>query len=72
MLARSAEALRILAVLLTPFIPAAAARIRAQLGLADRPVRLDETREWEYIPLGTRVRKGPVLFQKVDAHAEQP
>jgi len=69
---RGAEALRILAVLLSPFIPSTAKRILEQLGIPDCPVRLENARRSEYIGVGTRVNKGPVLFQKIDANAEQP
>jgi methionyl-tRNA synthetase len=68
---RSAEALRIVAVLLSPFIPSTARRLLEQLGIPDCPVRLENAREWEYIKQGTRVQKGPVLFQKIDVNAEQ-
>jgi methionyl-tRNA synthetase len=67
---RSAEALRILAILLSPFIPRAARSILEQLGIPETPLRLEIAREWEYIRLETRVRKGPVLFQKIDVNAE--
>jgi len=69
---RSAEALRIIAVLLSPFVPSTARRILEQLGIPDCPVRLENARAAEYIGVGTRVNKGPVLFQKIDANAEQP
>jgi methionyl-tRNA synthetase len=69
---RSAEALRILAILLTPFIPSTAKRILEQLGVPDCPLRLENARTWEYIKPGTRVQKGPVLFQKIDPNVEQP
>ncbi|HEV3027567.1 MAG TPA: methionine--tRNA ligase [Planctomycetota bacterium] len=68
----AAEALRILAVLLSPFIPSTSRRILEQLGIPDCPVRLENARLTEYIGVGTRVNKGPVLFQKIDANAEQP
>ena len=67
-----AEALRILAVLLSPFIPLSSGRILEQLGIPDCPVRLENARLPEYIGVGTRVNKGPVLFQKIDTNAEQP
>jgi len=67
---RSAEALRILAILLSPFIPRAARGILEQLGIPECPLRLEVAREWEYIKGETRVRKGPVLFQKIDVNAE--
>jgi methionyl-tRNA synthetase len=69
---RSAEALRIIAVLLSPFVPSTARRILEQLGIPDCPVLLENARAAEYIGLGTRVNKGPVLFQKIDANGEQP
>ncbi len=69
---RSAEALRILAILLSPFIPPASRRILEQLGIPETPLTFAAATEWERIPEGTRVNKGAVLFQKVDPNAEQP
>ncbi len=68
---QSAEALRVLAVLLSPFIPSTTQRILEQLGIPDAPVRLANAREWDYIRVGVKVQKGPVLFQKIDVDAEQ-
>ena len=69
---QSAEALRIIAVLLSPFVPGTSKRILEQLGIPDTPLQLANARTWEYIKTGTRVQKGSVLFQKIDANAEQP
>jgi methionyl-tRNA synthetase len=69
---QSAEALRIIAVLLSPFVPSTSKRILEQLGIPTCPVSLENARTWEYIRSGTRVQKGSVLFQKIDANAEQP
>jgi methionyl-tRNA synthetase len=55
-----AESLRLLAVLLSPIIPASAARISAQLGLADAPLLA----AWSELSVGARVTQGPVLFPK--------
>jgi methionyl-tRNA synthetase len=68
---QSAEALRILAVLLAPFMPSTARKIFEQLGIPEVPVRLENARSWDYIRVGTRVQKGPVLFQKIDVKTEQ-
>jgi methionyl-tRNA synthetase len=68
---QSAEALRTLAVLLSPFIPSTTGRILEQLGIPETPLRLENAREWDYIKAGTGVKKGPVLFQKIDVEAEQ-
>jgi methionyl-tRNA synthetase len=59
-----AESLRLLAVLLLPIIPTAAAQILAQLGLAaDAPLLAT----WGAFPVGARVAPGPVLFPKNEA-----
>jgi methionyl-tRNA synthetase len=67
---RSAEALRVLAILLSPFIPSTARRILEQLGIPDTPITLANAAETDYIRVGTRVNKRPVLFQKIDVNAE--
>jgi methionyl-tRNA synthetase len=67
---QAAEALRIIAVLLSPFVPSTSRRILEQLGIPDCPVSLENAKTWEYIKVGTRVQKGPVLFQKIDLDAE--
>ncbi len=69
---QSAEALRIIAVLLSPFVPSTSRKILEQLGIPDCPVSLENAKTWEYIKVGTRVQKGPVLFLKIDPNAEQP
>lgn len=68
---RSAEALRTLAVLLSPFVPGTARRILQQLGIPEAPLRLELAKQPEYIRMGTRVQKGPVLFRKIDVNAAQ-
>jgi methionyl-tRNA synthetase len=65
---QSAEALRILAILLSPFIPSTSRKILDQLAIPDAK----NVRQWGSLEPGTTVREGPVLFQKVDLHAEQP
>ena len=66
-LLRAAEAMRVLAILLHPFIPTASAGILEQIGCPDTPIRLEVAKTPDYIKMGTRIRKGEVLFQKVDA-----
>jgi methionyl-tRNA synthetase len=56
------EVLRLAAVFCQPFIPAAAERIAAQLGLADD--WRGESQAWGGYAPGTRVRPGPALFPK--------
>ncbi|OGK82117.1 MAG: methionine--tRNA ligase [Candidatus Rokubacteria bacterium GWC2_70_16] len=57
------ESLRCLGILLDPFLPAAAGKIRAALG-APAP-RLDDL-QWGRLAAGTRVQKAPGLFPRVE------
>ncbi|MHC4607457.1 MAG: methionine--tRNA ligase [Planctomycetota bacterium] len=67
-LGNAAEALRILAILLAPFLPASADRMWEQLGLEGKATeaRLDDARAWDYIKAGTPVTKGKPLFPRIE------
>ena len=73
------EAIRILATLLSPFIPTTSTKIWEQMGLnpADMQtqknidsiktsVTLDTAKRWDYIKTGTKVKKGEPLFPRID------
>jgi methionyl-tRNA synthetase len=66
----AAETLRILAVLISPAMPQAAARLWSQLGLeGDRPLgeqRLPDAAGWGGLPPGTQTAKGSSLFPRLD------
>jgi len=65
----SAEALRIVAALAHPVIPASTAKIWAQLGLDDIS-QFDLTRlRWGQLPLGTKVREVQAVFPRADKSA---
>ncbi len=59
-----AESLRCLGILLHPFLPAAAAKIRAGLGQTGEPRLADA--EWGRLAPGTRVEKVSGLFPRVE------
>ena len=63
-----AETLRLLAILLQPVIPTAAARMWEQLGLPDSvdAQHLPAALEWGGFPEGTRVSKGDPLFPRLE------
>jgi methionyl-tRNA synthetase len=63
----SAEALRILSVILSPILPRTADRIGEQLGIGplEHP-RIESIQSWGGIPGGTRVQKAPPLFPKIE------
>jgi methionyl-tRNA synthetase len=69
-----AEALRIIATLLSPVIPTTAGKMWDQLGLgAAKPlaeVRLDSARQWGYIDSNAPLGKPEPLFPRIDAAAE--
>jgi methionyl-tRNA synthetase len=62
----SAEVLRIMAILLSPVMPRACARLWEQLGLSEK---LNDQRigdaVWGRMPPGTRVTKGDALFPRI-------
>jgi methionyl-tRNA synthetase len=66
----AAETLRILAVLIVPVMPEAAARLWSQLGLDEAsPLgeqRLPGAAAWGGLVPGTRTAKGPSLFPRLD------
>ena len=65
-----AETLRFSGLLLSPFVPETAKRIWDQLGLdADPALGLIDSFEWGALRPGEPVRKGPVLFPRIDMEA---
>jgi len=65
----SAEVLRILAVLILPIMPGAAARLWEQLGIAEplEVQRLPGAARWGGLAPGTRTTKGGALFPRLDS-----
>ncbi|MDP9242119.1 MAG: methionine--tRNA ligase [Actinomycetota bacterium] len=65
----SAEVLRILAVLISPVMPDAAARLWDQLGIPGplEAQRLPDAADWGGLAPGTKTTKGESLFPRLDA-----
>ncbi len=63
-----AEALRIVALVLQPVIPQAAAKMVTALGLdsGQETVDLDTAGKWGVLKPGTKITKGPQLFPRLD------
>ncbi|MDO4799821.1 MAG: methionine--tRNA ligase [Bacillota bacterium] len=63
------ESLRIIALLIRPFLPATSRKLAEQLGveLGD----IEESTVWGGFPAGNRVKKGDILFPRIDIKAEQ-
>lgn len=66
------EAIRITAVLLTPLLPHVADVIRAQLGLAGKPLAdwAHET-QWGGLPAGTQTEEAQPIFPRIDTKKPQ-
>lgn len=66
-----AESLRIISVLLQPFMPETPEKIWHQLGLEDKKtIEWDSTKTWGIYTTGTRVNKGEVIFPRIDIKKE--
>ncbi|MCY0863324.1 MAG: methionine--tRNA ligase [Sulfobacillus sp.] len=66
-----AEALRVLSVLLTPFLVETPGRIRYQLGL-DSPVQAYREAIFGGLPAGIKIRRGEPLFPRIETKAAAP
>lgn len=64
-----AESLRIISVMLTPFLPHTAKEIRAQLGLKGE-AKIEDAKVWGLIEPGTKVQKGEIIFPRLDVKEE--
>ena len=61
------EALRISAILLTPFIPTSSAEVLRQIGADDSGSTWDSAAVWGSMPGTVAVRRGENLFPRIDA-----
>ena len=65
----SLETLRVISVLISPFIPETAEKIQKQIGLSEFDTALD----WGRLPVGIKVSRGEPIFPRVDTKKqEQP
>ncbi len=63
------EGLRVTSLLIEPFMPTIAGRLRAQLGLRDTALDLDAAAAWGAFPAGTTIGMTEPLFPRVDIEA---
>lgn len=67
-----AETIRIVTVLVSPFMPLLPARVWEQIGLAGN-LELhtwNSVQTWGGLPVGTRVKRGDALFPRIELNAE--
>ena len=66
-----AESLRITAILIQPFMPETPDKIWNQLGIDDKSlVEWDKAKQWGLYPSGTSVKKGDIIFPRIDIKKE--
>lgn len=68
-----AESLRIIAIMISPFMPESAPKIHAQLGLAHdfKDVHIDEITKWGLIPANTHIGKAEQLFPRIEVEKDE-
>ena len=64
------ESLRIVSILLEPFMPSTTPRIQAQLGLTAENASYDSAAEWGRLPADAVIQKGETLFPRIDVDKE--
>ncbi len=64
-----AESLRIIAVLIAPFMPTTSTQIFEQLGIKEE-MGWDSAKTWGGLPAGFKVCKGDALFPRIDVEKE--
>ncbi len=64
------ETIRIAGVLLTPFMPESAEKIRVQIGAAEEQYNWDTAGVYGTLPADVTVCKGPALFPRIDMNKE--
>jgi methionyl-tRNA synthetase len=66
------EALRVIAVLITPFMPGSAKKIMDQIGIADTTGQtFDSIRRWGGLPPTCALKRGESLFPRVEFKKEE-
>jgi len=65
------ESLRIIAILIQPFMPETPQKIWDQLGIGDKNlIEWDKSKEWGLYPSGACVKRGDVIFPRIDMKKE--
>ena len=64
-----AESIRIIAILIRPFMEKSSIEILTQLGL-DEDIKWEDSKTWGKIELDTRVKKGEILFPRLEIKKE--
>ncbi len=64
------ECLRIVAALITPFMPTTSTKISQQIGANPNIINWDNANIWGILPKNTTIKKGKTLFPRIDISQE--
>lgn len=64
------EAIRIISILVSPFLPHTAPKIQAHLGAPADVLSWEQAGEWGLLPDGFSVQKGEIIFPRIDIAKE--
>ena len=64
------EAIRIISILVSPFLPHTAPKIQAQLCAPAAVLSWEQAGEWGLLPAGFSVQKGEIIFPRIDIAKE--
>ena len=64
------ETLRVVSILLTPFLPDSAPKIQAQIGAGPDALTYGSAAQWGVLPASAKIRKGDALFPRIDVDKE--
>ncbi len=70
MLYNLCECLRIVSILLAPFLPDTAPAIQKQIGAKPEELTYDAAAKWNVLPPDAEIAKGKALFPRIDAEKE--
>lgn len=64
------ESIRIISILVSPFLPHTAPKIQAQLGAPADVLAWEQSGEWGLLPEGFSVQRGEIIFPRIDIAKE--
>ncbi len=64
------ESIRVISILLAPFLPETAPKIQRQIGVSEQAADWESAGKWGILPAGTQMGEAVVLFPRIDAKKE--
>ncbi|MGB9812949.1 MAG: methionine--tRNA ligase [Thermovenabulum sp.] len=65
-----AEALRVISIHISPFMPNTPQKIRKQLGIPDEVCTWEDAKKWGVLPVGTKIGQKEIIFPRIEKAQE--